>query len=177
MTGVLLAVPPADFVLHNNMFLVAHFHNVIIGGVVFGLFAGITFWFPKAFGYKLDPFWGKVMFWFWLVGFYCVFMPLYWVGFMGAQRRWNHHDDPSMQIYFIIAAFGAVLIAVWDRVVPHRPCGELHEAGATARSDGRSLEWTDPGVVHILAAAALQLCVHAGHPRSGCLVGHEAARL
>ena len=61
MTGVLLAVPPADFVLHNSLFLVAHFHNVIIGGVVFGLFAGINYWFPKAFGYKLDPFWGKVL--------------------------------------------------------------------------------------------------------------------
>ena len=61
MTGVLLAVPPADFVLHNSLFLIAHFHNVIIGGVLFGLFAGITYWFPKAFGYKLDPFWGKVL--------------------------------------------------------------------------------------------------------------------
>ena len=66
MTGVLLAVPPADFVLHNSLFLVAHFHNVIIGGVLFGLFAGINYWFPKAFGYKLDAFWGKCSFWFWI---------------------------------------------------------------------------------------------------------------
>ena len=64
MTGVLLAVPPADFVLHNSLFLVAHFHNVIIGGVVFGLFAAMTHWFPKAFGFRLDDFWGKVSFWF-----------------------------------------------------------------------------------------------------------------
>ncbi len=70
MTGVLLAVPPADFVLHNSLFLIAHFHNVIIGGVVFGMFAGISFWFPKAFGFKLDPFWGKLSFWFWVIGFY-----------------------------------------------------------------------------------------------------------
>ena len=110
MTGVLLAVPPADFVLHNGLFLVAHFHNVIIGGVVFGLLAGLTYWFPKAFGFKLEPFWGKMSFWFWLVGFYCVFMPLYALGLMGVQRRWNHHEDPAMQIYFIVASFGAVLI-------------------------------------------------------------------
>jgi cytochrome o ubiquinol oxidase subunit 1 len=147
LTGVLLAVPPADFVLHNNMFLVAHFHNVIIGGVVFGLFAGITFWFPKAFGYKLDPFWGKVMFWFWLVGFYCVFMPLYWVGFMGAQRRWNHHDDPSMQIYFIIAAFGAVLIAcgiasfLIDLVVSYMKREQLRDLTGDPWN-GRTLEWS-----------------------------------
>ena len=94
MTGVLLAVPPADFVLHNSLFLVAHFHNVIIGGVVFGMFAGINYWFPKAFGFKLDPFWGKVSFWFWVVGFYFAFMPLYVLGLMGVTRRLSHFDDP-----------------------------------------------------------------------------------
>jgi cytochrome o ubiquinol oxidase subunit 1 len=112
MTGVLLAVPPADFVLHNSLFLIAHFHNVIIGGVVFGLMAGVTYWFPKAFGFKLDPFWGKMSFWFWLTGFYFAFMPLYVLGLMGVTRRMNHFDDPSLQIWFIIAAFGAVLIAI-----------------------------------------------------------------
>ncbi|RAH99274.1 cytochrome o ubiquinol oxidase subunit I [Acuticoccus sediminis] len=112
MTGVLLAVPPADFVLHNSLFLVAHFHNVIIGGVLFGMFAGISFWWPKAFGFKLDPFWGKVSFWFWVIGFYFAFMPLYVLGLMGVTRRLNHFDDPSLQIWFIIAAFGAALIAV-----------------------------------------------------------------
>ncbi|RCK53597.1 cytochrome o ubiquinol oxidase subunit I [Thalassospira profundimaris] len=112
MTGVLLAVPPADFVLHNSLFLIAHFHNVIIGGVVFGVFAGINFWFPKAFGFKLDPFWGKMSFWFWFIGFYFAFMPLYVLGLMGVTRRLNHFDDPSLHIWFIIAAFGAVLIAV-----------------------------------------------------------------
>jgi cytochrome o ubiquinol oxidase subunit 1 len=110
MTGVLLAVPPADFVLHNSLFLIAHFHNVIIGGVLFGLMAGITYWFPKAFGYKLDPFWGKCSFWFWLTGFYVAFMPLYVLGLMGVTRRLNHFDDPSLQIWFQIAAFGALLI-------------------------------------------------------------------
>ena len=112
MTGVLLAVPPADFVLHNSLFLVAHFHNVIIGGVVFGLFAGINYWFPKAFGFRLDPFWGKMSFWFWLAGYWFAFTPLYVLGLMGVTRRVNHFDDPSLQIWFVIAAFGAVLIAI-----------------------------------------------------------------
>jgi cytochrome o ubiquinol oxidase subunit 1 len=110
MTGVLLAVPPADFVLHNSLFLVAHFHNVIIGGVVFGAFAGINYWFPKAFGFKLDPFWGKTSFWCWLVGFWVAFTPLYVLGLMGVTRRVSHFDDPSLRIWFIIAALGAVLI-------------------------------------------------------------------
>ncbi|WP_205746411.1 cytochrome o ubiquinol oxidase subunit I [Dyella amyloliquefaciens] len=110
MTGVLLAVPPADFSLHNSLFLIAHFHNVIIGGVLFGLFAGIYYWFPKAFGFRLDPFWGKCAFWFWVTGFYFAFMPLYVLGLMGVTRRLNHFSDPSLQIWFQIAAFGAFLI-------------------------------------------------------------------
>jgi cytochrome o ubiquinol oxidase subunit I len=110
MTGVLLAVPPADFALHNSLFLVAHFHNVIIGGVVFGAMAGITYWFPKVTGFKLDPFWGRCSFWFWLVGFYFAFMPLYVLGLMGVTRRLSHFDDPSLQIWFQLAAFGSFLI-------------------------------------------------------------------
>jgi cytochrome o ubiquinol oxidase subunit 1 len=112
MTGVLLAVPSADFVLHNSLFLIAHFHNVIIGGVVFGMFAGINFWFPKAFGFKLNDFWGKCSFWFWVIGFYLAFMPLYVLGLMGVTRRVNHFEDPSLQIWFMIAAFGAFLVAL-----------------------------------------------------------------
>ena len=110
MTGVLLAVPPADFVLHNSLFLIAHFHNVIIGGVVFGVFAGISYWFPKVFGYHLDKFWGKVSFWCWQIGFLFAFMPLYVLGLMGVTRRVSHFEDPSLQPWFITAAFGAVLI-------------------------------------------------------------------
>jgi len=110
MTGVLLAVPPADFELHNSLFLIAHFHNVIIGGVLFGMFAGINYWFPKAFGFRLDAFWGKCSFWLWVLGFYFAFMPLYVLGLMGVTRRLRHVDDPSLQIWFEIAAFGAVLI-------------------------------------------------------------------
>jgi cytochrome o ubiquinol oxidase subunit 1 len=112
MTGVLLAVPPADFVLHNSLFLIAHFHNVIIGGVLFGAFAAINYWWPKAFGFTLNQFWGKVSFWFWVVGFYFAFMPLYVLGLMGVTRRLRTFDDPSLQIWFIIAGFGAALIAV-----------------------------------------------------------------
>jgi len=112
MTGVLLAVPPADFVLHNSLFLIAHFHNVIIGGVVFGLFAGINYWFPKAFGFKLDAFWGKVSFWCWLVGFWVAFAPLYVLGLMGVTRRISHFDDASLQIWFQVAAVGAGIVAL-----------------------------------------------------------------
>jgi len=112
MTGVLLAVPPADFVLHNSLFLVAHFHNVIIGGVVFGLFAGMDYWFPKAFGFRLDRFWGKVTFWGWVIGYWVAWTPIYIVGLMGTTRRVRHFDDPSLQIWFIIAMIGAVIILV-----------------------------------------------------------------
>ncbi|MCC2603323.1 cytochrome o ubiquinol oxidase subunit I [Sphingopyxis yananensis] len=112
MTGVLLAVPPADFVLHNSLFLIAHFHNVIIGGVLFGLFAAINFWWPKAFGYKLDVFWGKISFWCWVVGFWMAFMPLYILGLMGVTRRMRVFDDPSLQIWFVVAGIGAAILAV-----------------------------------------------------------------
>jgi cytochrome o ubiquinol oxidase subunit 1 len=112
MTGVMLAVPPADFVLHNSLFLVAHFHNVIIGGVVFGVFAAIAYWFPKAFGFRLDRFWGVLSFWFWVIGFYVAFMPLYVLGLMGVTRRLSRFEDPSLQIWFVVAAIGALLIAL-----------------------------------------------------------------
>jgi cytochrome o ubiquinol oxidase subunit 1 len=147
MTGVLLAVPPADFVLHNSLFLVAHFHNVIIGGVLFGLMAGITYWFPKAFGYKLEPFWGKCSFWFWLVGFYLAFMPLYVLGLMGVTRRMSHFEDPSLQIWFQIAAFGAVLIAlgiasfIIQLVVSYRRRESLRDHTGDPWN-GRTLEWS-----------------------------------
>ena len=147
MTGVLLAVPPADFILHNSLFLVAHFHNVIIGGVLFGLFAGITYWFPKAFGFRLDPFWGKVSFWFWVVGFFFAFMPLYVLGLMGVTRRLRYFDDPSLQIWFVIAAFGALLIAFGIAaflVQIYVSIRRRHELRDTTGDpwDGRTLEWS-----------------------------------
>jgi cytochrome o ubiquinol oxidase subunit 1 len=147
MTGVLLAVPPADFVLHNSLFLIAHFHNVIIGAVIFGMMAGITYWFPKAFGFQLDPFWGKCSFWFWLVGFYFAFMPLYVLGLMGVTRRMNHFDDPSLQIWFQIAAFGAFLIAlgIASFLIQLFVSFRRREALRDTTGDpwnGRTLEWS-----------------------------------
>ncbi len=110
MTGVLMAVPPADFVLHNSLFLIAHFHNAIIGGVVFGCLAGLNYWFPKAFGFKLDARLGKVSFWLWLTGFYVAFMPLYALGLMGMTRRLDHLNNPVWHVYLVVALFGAILI-------------------------------------------------------------------
>jgi cytochrome o ubiquinol oxidase subunit I len=112
MTGVLLAMPGADFVLHNSLFLVAHFHNTIIGGVVFGMFAGINYWFPKATGIRLSEPLGRASFWCWLIGFYVAFMPLYVLGFMGMTRRLNHYSNPEWQPWLILAAVGVAIIAV-----------------------------------------------------------------
>ena len=110
MTGVLMAIPAADFQFHNSLFLIAHFHNVIIGGVVFGTFGGFAYWFPKFTGFKLNETLGKYAFWSWLIGFCLAFLPLYLLGFMGATRRLNHYDNPSWQPLFIVAAIGSLLI-------------------------------------------------------------------
>jgi cytochrome o ubiquinol oxidase subunit I len=147
MTGVMLAVPPADFVLHNSLFLVAHFHNVIIGGVVFGSFAGISYWFPKAFGFKLAPFWGKMSFWCWVLGFWCAFTPLYVMGLMGVTRRLRHFDDPSLQIWTLIAAFGAVLILCGILSFLIQICVSIRDREALRDVtgdpwNGRTLEWS-----------------------------------
>ncbi len=112
MTGVLLAVPGADFVLHNSLFLIAHFHNTIIGGAVFGYLAGFAFWFPKATGFHLNERLGKAAFWFWQIGFYVAFMPLYVLGFMGMTRRLNHTDNPLWEPWLYLAAAGAGLILI-----------------------------------------------------------------
>lgn len=111
MTGVMLAVPAADFVLHNSLFLIAHFHNVIIGGVLFGLFAGVNYWWPKMFGFKLDRTWGVRSFWLWSIGFWVAFIPPYILGFMGVTRRMSHFDDPSIHWLFQISLFGTLMIA------------------------------------------------------------------
>jgi cytochrome o ubiquinol oxidase subunit 1 len=147
MTGVMLAVPPADFVLHNSLFLIAHFHNVIIGGVVFAMFAGINFWFPKAFGYKLDAFWGKVSFWCWLIGFWVTFTPLYVLGFMGVTRRMNHFDDLTLRPWMIVASIGAAIIALGiaaflvQLAVSYLRREQLRDFTGDPW-DGRSLEWS-----------------------------------
>jgi cytochrome o ubiquinol oxidase subunit 1 len=147
MTGVMLAIPPADFVLHNSLFLIAHFHNVIIGGVVFGMFAGINYWFPKAFGFKLHEGLGKASFWLWLTGFWVAFTPLYVLGLMGVTRRVSHFDDPSLQIWFVIAAFGALMILggilafIAQIAVSILRREELRDATGDPWN-GRTLEWS-----------------------------------
>jgi len=146
VTGVLLASPAADFVLHESLFQVAHFHNVIIGGVVFGVFAGYTYWFPKAFGFVLDERLGKAAFWCWLIGFYLAFMPLYVVGLEGMTRRMQHYDRPEWYPWLLVAAVGAFVILcgialqiaqLWVSIR-----GRAQRRDLTGDPwDGRSLEW------------------------------------
>jgi len=149
MTGVLLAVPPADFQLHNSLFLVAHFHNVIIGGVLFGAFAGFIYWFPKAFGFRLDEAWGKAAFWFSISGFYVTFIPLYVAGLLGMTRRLQHYDVAEWRPWMLIAAFGvllsfcALVAQVVQIVVSIRRREHLRDTTGDPW-DGRSLEWATP---------------------------------
>ena len=113
VTGVILGMPPADFQLHNSLFLVAHFHNMIIGGVVFGFFAAITYWFPKIFGFSLNERLGRYAFYCWLSGFMLAFIPLYILGLMGATRRLDHYDASlGWQGLFIVAGVGVVVIGL-----------------------------------------------------------------
>ena len=147
MTGVLLAVPPADFVLHNSLFLVAHFHNVIIGAVVFGAMAGYYYWFPKAFGFTLHRGLGVVSFWCWFVGFYLAFFPLYAVGLLGATRRMQHYADLSWQPYMIVAEVGAVVIlcGIVATIVQLVVSIRSRESRRDVTGDpwnGRTLEWS-----------------------------------
>ncbi|WP_321878368.1 cytochrome o ubiquinol oxidase subunit I [Burkholderia cepacia] len=148
MTGVMMAIPGADFVLHNSLFLIAHFHNVIIGGVLFGYLAGFNYWFPKAFGFKLNEKLGKAAFWFWQVGFYVAFVPLYVLGFMGMTRRLNHYDNPAWHPWLLVAAFGAVLIAVGIACQLLQLVVSIRNRNLPAYRDttgdpwgGRTLEW------------------------------------
>ncbi|MGP1939546.1 MAG: cytochrome o ubiquinol oxidase subunit I [Arsenophonus sp. ET-DL9-MAG3] len=147
MAGVLLAIPGANFVLHNSLFLIAHFHNVIIGGVVFGCFAGMTYWFPKAFGFTLNEKWGVRAFWFWIIGFFISFMPLYILGFMGMTRRLSQNIDPQYHSMLIIASFGVILIAIGivcqviQLIVSIRDRHENRDFTGDPW-DGRTLEWS-----------------------------------
>ena len=146
MTGVLLAMPPADFLLHNSLFLVAHFHNVIIGGVLFGAFAGYAYWFPKAFGFRLHEGLGKASFWCWTVGFYAAFMPLYVLGLMGMTRRVQHYDVAAWYPWLLIAGGGAAIIlaGIVLQIAQLAVSIRRREALRDATGDpwnGRSLEW------------------------------------
>lgn len=113
MAGILLSIAPVDFQTHNSLFLVAHFHSVIIGGVVFGFFSGFTYWFPKFTGFKLNEPLGKCAFWCWFIGFLFAFIPLYILGFMGTTRRLSHYDaSTGWQPFFVVAAIGVAIIAI-----------------------------------------------------------------
>jgi cytochrome o ubiquinol oxidase subunit 1 len=147
LTGVLLAVPPADFVLHNSLFLVAHFHNVIIAGVVFGGMAGYYYWFPKAFGFTLDRGLGVVSFWCWQIGFFIAFMPLYVLGLLGMTRRMQHYDDLSWQPYLIVAEVGAfvILCGIMATIAQLVVSIRTRERRCDLTGDpwnGRTLEWS-----------------------------------
>lgn len=151
MTGVMLSVPPIDFQVHNSLFLIAHFHNVIIGGVVFGYFAGLIYWFPKIFGFKLNEKYGKLAFWFWLIGFYFAFMPLYILGFMGMTRRINHYAEATgWHPFLLVAAFGTALIGIGvffqalQLYVSIRDRKKNAETHNDAWGGGRTLEWAIP---------------------------------
>jgi cytochrome o ubiquinol oxidase subunit 1 len=149
MTGVLMAIPPADFVLHNSLFLIAHFHNVAIGGIVFGVMAGYTYWFPKAFGFKLNETLGKAVFWCWCIGFYLAFMPLYALGLMGATRRMQHYADPQWQPLMQVALVGALLIfgGIILTAVQLAASIRARNRNRDLTGDpwnGRTLEWSTP---------------------------------
>ena len=149
MTGVLLAVPPADFLLHNSLFLVAHFHHVIISGVLFAAFAGMIYWFPKAFGFRLHEGWGKASFWLAFIGFYVTFMPMYVAGFLGMTRRLQHYDVPSWRLWMLISAGGALILLggaicqVIQLIVSIRRREELRDTFGDPWN-ARSLEWSTP---------------------------------
>jgi cytochrome o ubiquinol oxidase subunit I len=147
MTGVMLAIPGADFLLHNSLFLVAHFHNVIIGGVLFGYLAALTYWFPKAFGFKLNERLGKASFWCWLIGFWMAFLPLYIVGLKGMTRRMNHYDNPEWHPWLVVAWFGAVIIAVGIFLIVLQIVVSIRDREKNRDLTGdpwgaRSLEWS-----------------------------------
>jgi len=149
MTGVLLAIPPADFVLHNSLFLVAHFHNVIIGGVLFGAFAGYMYWFPKAFGFTLHEGLGKATFWCWLVGFYLAFMPLYALGLMGATRRMQHYAETEWRPMMLVAMAGALVILAGIALLVLQLFVSIRDRAKRRDTtgdpwNGRTLEWSIP---------------------------------
>jgi len=148
MTGVMLAMPAIDFQVHNSLFLIAHFHNVIIGGVVFGFYAAYSYWFPKFIGFKLEERWGRYGFWCWLIGFFIAFMPLYLLGFMGATRRLSHFQtETGWQPLFIVASVGAVIIFIgvcFQFLQLYVSIKRRHENRDTTGDpwDGRNLEWS-----------------------------------
>ncbi len=147
LTGVLLSIPGVDYQVHNSLFLIAHFHSTIIGGVVFGFFAAYSYWFPKFFGFKLNETLGKWAFWCWFIGFLLAFMPLYLLGLMGATRRLDHYDTPEWQPWFIVAAIGALIILAgvgfqFLQLFVSIIARKKNKDATGDPWDGRTLEWT-----------------------------------
>jgi len=144
--GVLMAVPPADYVLHNSLFLIAHFHTMLIPGTLFGFLAGYYYWFPKAVGFRLREDWGKRAFWCWVVGFYLAFIPLYVLGFMGMPRRMQHYVNPAWHPYLLVAALGTAVIGLGIFFLGVQLVVSIKERRALSDDtgdpwDGRTLEW------------------------------------
>lgn len=148
MTGVLLSSPPVDFQLHNSLFLIAHFHGMVIGGFLFGFFAAFTYWFPKFTGIFLNERLNRIAFWFWFIGFLVAFMPLYMLGFMGATRRMDHYEaSTGWQPLFILVACGAFLIACGIMIQVYDFFMSLWQRNRVKSNDpwnGRTLEWSIP---------------------------------
>ena len=147
MTGVMLSIPGVDFQMHNSLFLVAHFHNTIIGGVIFGYFAGLVYWFPKFFGFRLSEKFGKLAFWHWIIGFFVTFTPLYILGFMGMTRRLQHIGDPQWQPLLIISLIGVIIIAVGVIMQATQLIVSIRDRKKNRDTtgdpwDGRTLEWS-----------------------------------
>lgn len=149
MTGMLLASPPVDYQVHNSLFLIAHFHGMVIGGFLFGFFSAFTYWFPKFTGFFLDEKLNRYAFWCWMSGFLLAFMPLYMLGFMGATRRLDHYDaSTGWHPLFIVVAIGALIIlcgatiqflglfwSIWNR-------NKNRDLTGGDPWNGRSLEWS-----------------------------------
>jgi cytochrome o ubiquinol oxidase subunit 1 len=147
LSGIILAMPPLDFLVHNTLFLVAHFHNMLIPGVLYGMLAAYTYWFPKAFGFRLNETWGRIAVVCWVIGFYLAFMPLYVLGASGMARRTAEVFEPAFRPWLYVAgvgalvlfaALGSLFVQLWvsirDRRANRMPAGDPW--------DGRGLEWS-----------------------------------
>ncbi len=149
LTGILLANPAIDYQVHNSVFLVAHFHNMLIPGVLYGMIAAYTYWFPKAFGFQLDEWWGRVSCGCWVTGFCLAFLPLYPLGLMGMPRRSQEFFEPAYLPFTIVAGIGALFLLAAlaslfiQLVVSVRRRAEL-AVPAGDPWNGRTLEWGIP---------------------------------
>lgn len=146
-TGVMLAIPAADFQYHDTYFVVAHFHYVIVGGLILGLFSGLYYWWPKMFGRMLNEGMGKLHFWLFFIGFHLTFFPQHFLGLMGMPRRvFTYQPGYDLEVGNLVSTVGAFLMGIGTLVF-------LINIIATARKpvsapadpwDGRTLEWAIP---------------------------------